>query len=134
MTLFLDNSVGVLLRNVCFQIKPLTMVNSIGLLEDGDLEPSSPGRPKFDKEYGKYSDSESDSEGEGEDRDEADDEEELGPTLRDWDDNPLNISISGPSRSGANLFGSGDPASRKRASTLLRASSMECIREPKHRR
>ena len=75
VTRFLGNSVGVLLRNVCFQIKPLTMVNSIGLLEDGDLEPSSPGRPKFDKEYGKYSDSESDSEGEGEDRDEADDEE-----------------------------------------------------------
>ena len=111
------------------------MVNSIGLLEDGDLEPSSPGRPRFDNEdLGKYSNSESDPEGEGEDRDEADDDEEVGPTLRDWDDNPLDISISGPSRSGANLSGSGDPASRKRSSTLLRASSMESVTEPKRRK
>ena len=111
------------------------MVNLIGLLEDGDLEPSSPGRPKVDKLYdGKYSDSESDPEGDGEDRDEVDDKEEVGPTLRDWDYNPLDISISGPSRSGVNLFGSGDPASRKRSSTPLRASSVESICEPKCRK
>ena len=106
------------------------MVNSIGM-----LEPSSPGRPRFDnEELGKYSNSESDPEGDGEDRDEADDDEEVGPTLRDWDGNPLDISFSGPSGSGANPSGSGDPASRKRSSTPLRAASVESIREPKHRK
>ena len=112
MTRFQDNLVVVFIRIVCFQI-PLTMVNSIGLLEDGDLEPSSPGNPKLDRSYGKYSEAETDPEGDGEDSDNAYDMEEVGPTYKERSYNPLNISITGLNQSGANLFGSGDPASRK---------------------
>ena len=71
------------------------MVNSIGLLEDGDLEASSPGRPKFDKLYDGYSETETEPEGDREDSDKADGEEEVGPTFRERDYSPLDISISG---------------------------------------
>ena len=101
------------------------MVNSIGLLEDGDLEPSCPGHSKLDRLYdGKYSGTETDPEGDGEDSDDVNDTEEVGPTYREGSYNPLDISLTGLTRSGANLFGSGDPASRKLSSTLLRASSV----------
>ena len=72
------------------------MVNSIGLLEDGDLEPSSPGHPKLDRSYdGKYSGTETDPEGDGEDSDDVDGVEEVGPTYRERSYNPLDISITG---------------------------------------
>ena len=105
------------------------MVNSIGLLEDGDLLVSSPGHPRFDKDGS--SETESDPNRDGEDSDGEDDTEEVGPTYREGSHNPLDILITGLNQSGANLYGSGDPASRKRASTLLRASSVESICEPK---
>ena len=90
------------------------MVNSIGLLEDVDLEPSSPGNLKLDRSYnGKYSGTETDPEGDGEDSDNAYDAEEVGPTYKERSYNPLDISITGLNQSGANLFGSGDPSSRK---------------------
>ena len=44
------------------------MVNSIGLLEDGDLEASSPGRPRFDKLYDGSSETETQPKRDEEDR------------------------------------------------------------------
>ena len=84
------------------------MVNSTGFLDDADLASSPPPRDvEEDDDYGKYSDAASEPEGYGEDSDEADGEEEVSPTHRDWEDIPLNISITEPSRSGANPSGSG---------------------------
>ena len=70
------------------------MVNSIGLLEDGDLLVSSLGRPRFDKDWSSETESDPDRDGDGEDSDE-DDAEEVGPTYREGSHNPLDISITG---------------------------------------
>ena len=112
------------------------MVSPTGFLDDADIASSPPPCDvEEDDDYGKYSDAASEpEEGYGEDSDDADGEEEVSPTHRDWEDIPLNISITEPSGSGANPSGSGDPASRKRSSTPVRASSVESIRDPKRRR
>ena len=91
------------------------MVHPNSFLDDGDLASSPPSRDvEEEDDYGKYSDAESEPEqGYGQDGEEADGEEEVTPTLRDWGDDLLNISVTEPTRSKANPSGSGDPASRK---------------------
>ena len=58
----------------------LTMVNSIGLLEDEDTQLSSPGAPRQDKSYDGEDSFESIPEGDEEDSDGYNDAEEVRPT------------------------------------------------------
>ena len=104
----------------------LTMVNPDGLLEDEDI--SSPGSRRQDKSHDKENSfQDSIPEGDEEDSDGYNDAEEIRPTYRESSYEPFNISHSDLPQSGANLHGSGDAASRKRSSTSLRASLVECF-------
>ena len=108
----------------------LMMVNPDGFLEDEDTQFSSPRSRRHDRSFNREESYEDNvPEGDEDDSDGEDDAMEIGPTLPDYD--PFNISHSGPPRSGANLTGSGEAASRKRSSTPLRASSVESGSEPK---
>ena len=113
----------------------LMMVNVDGFLEDEDTQLSSPESWKRDKSFdGENSFEDSVPKGDGEDSDGYHDVEEVRSTYRDLSYELFDISHTDLPRSGVNLHGSGDAASRKRSSTPLRASSVESASEPKHRK
>ena len=72
----------------------LTMVNSIGLLENEDTQLSSPGALRQDKLYDGEDSFESIPEGHKEDSDGYNDAEEVRPTYRESSYGPLDISLT----------------------------------------
>ena len=90
----------------------LTMVNSIGLLEDEDTQISSPGALRQDKSYDGEDSFESIPEGDKEDSDGYNDAEEVRLTYRESSYGPLDISLThrrirGPFLGGVEILGRG---------------------------